>query len=101
MIRLIRKAQIAPGKLQEAIQWAKELKEYADPKYGDRSDAKVFIETLGEHGVMCFMVDYKDLATLESLFKEQNDDAGFQERVKAVSELFMPDTVDKVYESLD
>ena len=58
MIRLIRKSRIAPGKQQEAIQWAKELKEYADPKYGDSSDAKIYLETLGEHGVLCFMVDY-------------------------------------------
>ena len=101
MIRQIRKARIAPGKQQEAIKWAKELRYYNNPKYGDRSDAKVFLETLGENGVLCFMVDFKDLATLDSLLKEMYADLGFQEREKAVSEIFMPAVVDKVYESID
>ena len=102
MIRLIRKVRVAPGKQQEAIQWAEELSEYNKPKYGDRIETKVFFEIFGELSVMCWMVDSKDLATLESGFKEMQSDPGYQERVRAaLGNIFMPDVFDKVYESID
>jgi hypothetical protein len=38
----MRKAPIAGGKLQEAVQWAKETREYTKTKFEGGADVKIF-----------------------------------------------------------
>ena len=56
---------------------------------------------LGDFGVICWMVDFENLATLELAGQALDADTGYQERLKAASELFLSGTVDKVYSSVD
>ena len=101
MIRWVRKAKIAGGKHQEAIQWAKDTREYTKTKFEGGADVKIYLETLGEWGVICWMVDFENLATLELAGQVLDADEGYQKRLKAASELFLPGTFDKVYQSVE
>jgi len=101
MIRWTRTARIAQGKLGEAIQWAKENREYTKTKFEGGADVKIYLETLGEMGVICWMVDFENLAAVELAGQALDADTGYQERLRAASELFLPGTVDKVYSSID
>ncbi len=101
MIRWVRRAQIARGKHQEAIQWAKDTREYTKTKFEGGADVKIFLETLGDYGVICWMVDFENLATVELAGQVLNEDSGYQERLQAASELFLPGTFDKVFSSID
>ena len=101
MIRWTRTAKIAPGKHQEAIQWAKDNREYTKTKFEGGADVKIFMETLGDYGVICWMVDFENLATVELAGQALDADEGYQERLKAASELFLPGIVDKVYSSVE
>ena len=101
MIRWIRTAQIAQGKQQEAIQWAKDTREYTKTKFEGGAEVKIFLQTLGDLGVMCWMVDFENLAMVELAGQALNADEGYQERLKAASELFLPGIFDKVYQSID
>ena len=101
MIRWIRTAQLAQGKQLEAIQWAKDTREYTKTKFEGGADVKIFLETLGEYGVICWMVDFENLAVLELAGQVLDEDSGYQERLQAASDLFLPGTFDKVYSSVD
>jgi hypothetical protein len=52
-------------------------------------------------GVICWMADFENLATLELVGQVLDDDEGYQERLKASSDLFLPGTFDKVYSSVE
>ncbi len=101
MIRWVRRAQIAPGKHQEAIQWAKDTREYTKTKFEGGADVKIFLETLGDYGIICWMADFENLATLEVTGQVLDEDSGFQERLNVAGDLFLPGVVDKVYSSVD
>ena len=101
MVRWMRTARIAGGKMQEGIQWAKETREYTKTKFEGGANVKIFVEMLGDWGVMCWMVDFENLATLELAGQALDADAGYQERLKAASEIFTAGTVDKVYQFID
>ena len=101
MIRWIRTAQIAAGKHQEAVQWAKDLREYTKSKFEGGADVKIYLETLGDYGVICWMVDFENLATLELAGQVLDADEGYQERLKAAGELLLEGTFDKVYSSVE
>ena len=101
MIRWIRMARIAQGKHQEAIQWAKDTREYTKTKFEGGADVKIFLETLGDYGVICWMVDFENLAALELAGQALDADTGYRERLNAANELFSQGIVDKVYSSVD
>lgn len=101
MIRWTRTARVAPGKQQEAIQWAKDTREYTKTKFEGGAGVKIFLETLGDYGVICWMVDFENLATLELAGQVLDEDSGYQDRLLAASELFLSGTFDKVYSSVD
>ena len=101
MIRWVRRAQIAPGKQQEAIQWAKDTREYTKTKFEGGADTKIFLEILGDYGVICWMVDFENLAAVELVFQVLGEYSGYQERLQAAVGLFLPGTADKVYSSID
>lgn len=97
MIRWVRKAKIAGGKHQEAVQWAKDTRKYTKTKFEGGADVKIYMETLGDWGVICWMVDFENLATLELAGQVLDADEGYQKRLKEASDLFLPGTFDKVY----
>lgn len=96
MIRWIRTARIAPGKGREAIHWAKDTREYTKTRFEGGAEIKVFLETLGDYGVICWMADFESLAALEAAGQALACDPGYKERLRAASPLFVG-IVDKVY----
>ena len=100
MIRWTRTAQIAPGKRQEALQWAQETREYTKTKFEGGADVKIFLESFGQIGLICWMADFENLATLELVGQVLDEDAGYQERLQAAVDLFS-DGFDKVYSTID
>jgi hypothetical protein len=101
MIRWTRRAHIAPGKYQKAIQWAQETREYTKDKFEGGADVKIFTEMFGDVGVICWMVDFNNLAEVELAGQVLEQDAGYTERLQTVAELLQPGVVDKVYSSVD
>ena len=100
MIRWTRTMQITPGKRQEAIQWAQETREYTKTKFEGGADVKIFLETFGQIGLICWMADFENLATLELVGQVLDEDSGYQERLQAATALFS-DGYDKVYSTID
>ena len=101
MIRWVRTAKIARGKHQEAIQWAKDTREYTKTKFEGGADVKIFLETLGDLGTICWMVDFENLAAVELASQVLGNDSGYQERLQAAIDLFLTGTFDKVYSFID
>ena len=66
MIRLQRSGRTKNGKLVNGIMFAKEIAEYLNSKYAPLS-VQVFAEQFGNLGTIYWYLDYKDLATLESV----------------------------------
>ena len=101
MIRWTRTARIAPGKHWDAIQWAKDTREYTKTKFQGTADVKIFLDRFGELGVITWMVDFENLATLEAAGQALDSDADYRDRLKAAAELFLSGVVDKAYVSVD
>ena len=101
MIRWTRTARVAPGKLPDAIHWAKEMREYTKTKFGGATEVKIYLERYGELGVICWMADFENLATLELAGHAIDSDTGYQDRLKVAGELFLPGAFDKLYLSVD
>jgi hypothetical protein len=72
MIRWTRSAEIAPGKIIDAIQWGKEIAEFVNKKHGAQS--MVYIDIFGEYGKIRWFWDCEDLATLEKVANKINVD---------------------------
>ncbi len=101
MIRWTRTAHISQGKNQEAIQWAKETRKYTKTKFEGGADVKILLETFGDYGVICWMADFENMGSLELVGQVLDADPGYQERLKAASDLFSQGMVDKVYLFVD
>ena len=74
---------------------------YTKTKFPGGADVQIYLETLGDWGVICWMADFENLATLELAGQILDTDEGYQERLKAASDLFLQDTFDKVYSSVE
>jgi hypothetical protein len=65
MVRWTRSARVAPGKDQQAIEWAKELTDWANKKYG--SHLSVYMDRFGEVGTLrWFPVQTRQSSALQS-----------------------------------
>ena len=100
MIRWVRKAKIIPGKYLDALQWAKDTRTYTQEKF-EGGEVNIYMESFGDVGTMCWMVDFNNMAELELAGQVLDQDDGYQERLKSAAELFMPGTVDKVYSTIN
>ena len=65
MIRWTRSGRIAAGKGLQAIQWAKEITDWANKKYN--LQMKVYLDVFGESGTLRWFVDYENLADLDKI----------------------------------
>ncbi len=92
-IRFQRTFSIAAGKNREATQFAKEVAKYVSDNYSETTIV-AYTETLGDLGKVSWFGDYKDLATLESVFQRLAADQGYQAMVARVraSGLFVQGT---------
>ena len=89
MIRWIRSARIAPGKLVEALQFSTEIIEYTK-KYEGVSDANVFLDSFGEVGTIRWFADYENFASWEKVSNQIFADPEWFQKMDAIKDLFIP-----------
>ena len=88
MIRWTRSARIVPGKMLQAMQWAKEIAEYVSNKY--KTQVSVYMDSFGEFGTIRWYCDYADLAALEKLGNQLATDQEYWEKLKKAVDLLTP-----------
>lgn len=76
MIRFQRCGKVKNGKLQDGMQYAKEICEYINAKYAPIS-VQAFNELFGDMTTIHFCADYEDLATLEKTHAKILADKGY------------------------
>ena len=64
MVRFQRTMRVKPGKLMEAIKWAKEVAGFVNAQFEDQNDLQVFVLQFGDYGTIAWAVDVEDAATL-------------------------------------
>lgn len=77
MIRWQRSIQAKMGKMQEAIQWAKEVAEYLNAHHPETS-VQVFTGRFGTWNTIYWVSELKDLAALERWQAQFTSDEGYQ-----------------------
>ena len=88
MIRFQRSGKTKSGKLLDGIRFAKEIAEYINAKYAPVS-VQVYTELFGNVDTIHWYVDYKDLATVESINTKLLADQGYWAIVNKGMEFFV------------
>ena len=100
MIRWMRSARIAPGKIVEALKFSTEILEYTK-KYEGVADASVFLDSFGEVGTIRACADYEDFASWEKISNQVYADPEWFQKMDEIKDLFIPgSTHDVVMRSL-
>jgi len=87
VIRWTRSGQVAHPKYVQAMQWAKEITEFATKKY--KIQWSVYIETFGQVGTIRWFSDYADLAAFEKVRNQLLADQEYWQIVNRSTELFI------------
>jgi hypothetical protein len=88
MIRWMRSARIASGKVMPALAWSREMAEFVN-KYEGVSSVNVFLDMFGEVGTVRWIVDYEDLATLEKVRDQIFADQEYFQKVEKAKDLLI------------
>lgn len=88
MIRFQRSARAKGSTALEAVQFAKEVAEYINTKYAPVS-VQVYSELFGDLNTIYWYVDYKDLATIESINAQLLADQGYWAILGKATDLFI------------
>jgi hypothetical protein len=105
MYRIIRTAQVrGPGKLGQAIGWARDVAEYVTSQY-PLVQVQAFTQRFGTVGAIYWTIDLdsEDLAELDRFLNEIAQDGEYNNRIAeaAKAELFIPGSVhDTLIQSL-
>jgi branched-subunit amino acid aminotransferase/4-amino-4-deoxychorismate lyase len=87
MIRFTRSARIVRGKFPQAMQWAKEITEFANKKY--KIQMSVYLDSFGEVGTIRWFNDYTDLAALEKIRNQLLADQEYFQRLNQAADLLV------------
>jgi len=87
MVRWTRAGRVARGKELQAIQWAKELTEWANKKYGGQ--LSVYMDCFGEFGTIRWFRDYESLGEVEKRIETLLKDQEYLQRVGPAMDLFI------------
>ena len=87
MIRFTRSARIVHGKFPQAVQWAKEITEFANKKY--KIQMSVYVDCFGEVGTIRWFADYADLATVEKIRNQILADQEYWRKFNQSAELLV------------
>lgn len=100
MVRFVRSARVARGKLVEARQWAQEITDYANKNHPE-GKLQVFSERFGNIGKVLWQADFDDLAAVDRYQASFDTDKGYWALVNKSTDLLVEDSVkDTVYETL-
>ena len=89
---MIREALIKGGKTREAIQFAKEIMEY-DRNLLPNSKGRVYMEMFGDYGKIYWIIENKDLATIQSNARKLRTDPGRRAVLQKAAGLFIEGSV--------
>ena len=95
MIRWIYTAQVAPGKLVEAMQHTKEMIEFSK-KWEGVTSPQTFLQSFGEVGFIHTMADYEDLASFEKITQQALADPGYFQKLQEGKDLYVHSTIKTV-----
>ncbi len=95
MIRWMRSARVTHGHFPEAIAWSKSIAEYAEMKLSCPK-IQVFVDAFGEVGTVRWMIDYTDLAQLQTVQAKIQADPGYWAKLKESAGLFVQDSLNDV-----
>ncbi len=99
MVRFTRSARIVRGKFPQAMQWAKEMTEFANKKY--KIQMSVYLDSFGEVGTIRWFADYPDLAALEKMGNQLLVDQEYWQKISQSTELFIQGSLfDTVMQSI-
>jgi hypothetical protein len=87
-ILFMREACVKDGKFREAMQFAKEVRDYINNKFPD-SNLRVYVEIFGEMGKIYWVSEEKDLATLERGNGQLMADPGYHAILQKAVGLFI------------
>jgi hypothetical protein len=100
MVRWQRSIRIARGKNLEAIQWAKEVTDYANSKQSNNK-VQVFSSAFGDVNMLVWHADFEDLAALDKWGKFFNMDQGYLEMIGKAADFFIEGSLyDSAFEAL-
>ena len=80
MIRFIRIGSVAPGKLGDALAFAKQITEYIGKNYGQKLE--VMMPIGGNPNRIAWRTEYANLAALEEFMTKTTSDPKYAELVK-------------------
>ena len=86
MVRFVRTATPAAGKMGEAVQWGAELTAYINTVLD--GELIFFIERYGEHRVH-WAADFSDVAMMDADLKKLEADDGYRQRVSGAGDIFL------------
>lgn len=99
MVRFIRTASIAPGKVGEAIMFAKQIADYVDKSFGTKLE--VMMPIGGNPNRIAWRAEYADLASVEDLMVRSSADTKYMDMVKSGGIYFIPGSVsDSIWKSI-
>ena len=81
MIRMMRRADVANGKLPEAMSWAKEISATMQKRHGGPA-ANVFIQMFSGGGSIFWVADHESLASFEVQNKKTLADPDYWAAIK-------------------
>jgi hypothetical protein len=88
MIHFVRTVKIAPGKMPEAMTYAKKIASYLEGNPGIKVDVSVPIA--GNPSRIAWYSQYRDLAELESTLNKINADSKFVDLVREGAPFILP-----------
>jgi len=98
MIRLQRTMKVRRGK--HALTWARELFDYMTTTHG-KPTIHLFISRFGNVSTLCWTIDFKDLAALDTWQHRLGTDAGYIQLAKNSLDLVIEGSVeDTILESI-
>ena len=88
MIRWMSIVRLSAGKGVPAMQWAKEMVEFAK-KYEGAPPVHVFLDSFGDMGTIRFYADYDDLVAFELVSNQLVADEDYWKKIEEAKDLFI------------
>ena len=95
MVRFMRSARVAPGKILEAMSFATEIVDYLK-KFEGHPPLQVFVDIFGDITTIRWIRDHKDLASLEKVANQLRTDQEYLEKVDNAGSLFIPGSIQDI-----
>ena len=92
MVRWMRKARIAPGKIIEAMGFATEIAAYVK-KFEGLPPVHVFMDSFGDMTTLRWIVDYENLAAMDKVNSQLMSDQEYLKKVDSSGHVFIPGSV--------